>query len=143
MADVIQPTGIEPSEDFGSPYIKLVIQPPIGISVARVGDRTYGFCRFAWRYHHRTYWCGNWGGTIIGHSNTVKANGLEVARVGDLIQHDPNPSAPGHDQMALITTGSPSVNADGKPIAREGDACQGTWYSANIVAPCSPNVNVE
>lgn len=113
--------------------------------IARVGDQTYGFCYYAWRWHHTTYYCGWWSqgqwGNIIGFSPTTNANTLGCARLGDLASHLPNPSAPVHSYLAIISSGSGSVNVDGQPVARIGDACApNPYYVANIVSG-SPDVN--
>lgn len=60
----------------------------------------------------------NHGGVIISASSDVLANGIGVARQGDLHACP----IPGHGVTA-ITTGSPDTNANGQPIARVGDSC--------------------
>ena len=104
--------------------------------VARVGDRTYGACSFAWRHHHTTYYCYWWEegriGRVMEGSVTTFANIKGIARVGDLCQHDYNPNAPyPHDDKGYISSGSSSVKVDGKPVARIGDPFTGT-YSGSI-----------
>lgn len=57
---------------------------------------------------------GSHGGVVTSGSPDVEANGLAVARVGDIFdcaQHGPNP----------IATGSPDVFANGLAVARVGD----------------------
>ena len=111
--------------------------------VARIGDRVQGgFCYYAWRWHHTTYYCGWWYpgtvGTIIQGSPDVKANGIGMARYGDMVQHDYNPSAPyPHDDKGYILTCSSTVEANGKGVARIGDTCgpmggSGLFYYATI-----------
>lgn len=60
---------------------------------------------------------GSHGGVIITGSGTTKADGLAVARVGDIYdcpEHGPNP----------ITAGSGGYSVDGAKVARVGDTTQ-------------------
>ena len=72
------------------------------------------------------------GGVIITASQTVDANGIRVARKGDLHSCP----IPGHGVTAIVT-GSSTVDVNGKPVARIGDV---TGCGATIVS-ASPNVD--
>jgi len=116
--------------------------------IARIGDRLNGFCYYAWRWHHTTYYCGWWTegqwATIVEGSPKTNANGLRIARLGDKCQHDYNPSAPyPHPDFGNINSCSSSVNADSKGVARMGDTCStggGGLFIGTIVTG-SNNVN--
>lgn len=55
-------------------------------------------------------------GLITTGSQTVKAGGQDVARVGDLVEHNCPHCGTGH-----ISQGSTSVRAEGQPVSRAGD----------------------
>ena len=55
-------------------------------------------------------------GAIVGHSPAASADGLGVARLGDLVEHD----CP-HCGTGFVSTACASVAADGLPLARLGD----------------------
>ena len=56
-------------------------------------------------------------GVIVQHSPTTEADGLGVARLGDLVVH----SCP-HCGVGWITSACDAVTTDGIPTARLGDA---------------------
>jgi len=58
------------------------------------------------------------GGVIISSSARTYADGILIARVGDL--HDC--PIPGHG-VTPILTGSPNLEIEGKPAARVGSVC--------------------
>jgi uncharacterized Zn-binding protein involved in type VI secretion len=60
---------------------------------------------------------GSHGGQIVTGSDTVTADGLKVARVGDMY------ACPIHGMNPIIE-GSGAYTADGKKVARIGDATQ-------------------
>lgn len=94
------------------------------MKVARLGDRTIGrcFCHLAPLPI---------GGTIITASPDTFANGLGVARIGDVIKADC-----GH--TAKIITSSPDVYANSRGVARVGDRGDGC-YKCTIITG-SPDV---
>ena len=113
--------------------------------IARYGDRVNGFCYYAWRWHHDTYYCGWWiegqWATIIQKSDTTKANGLGVARLGDECQHDYNPHAPyPHPDYGLINSCSSTVKVDGKGAARIGDSVSGGGLFVGTIVTGSGDV---
>lgn len=83
--------------------------------VARIGDRTFGYCS-----SHD----GNFLGTVIGGSSDVKANSQGIARLGDTVLSDC-----GH--TGTINSANASVNVNGIKAARNGDSFTGT-YSGTI-----------
>lgn len=97
------------------------------MKVARVTDRTFGTC-----YGH--IYPIAIGGTIITGSPDVYDNGLQVARIGDIVRADC-----GH--TAKIITGSPSVYANGIQKARLTDRVAGIYVATIISA--SNDVFVE
>lgn len=75
---------------------------------------------------------GSHGGLVTTASPDVLAEGIRVARVGDIYdcpEHGPKP----------ITSGSPNVTANGQPIARVGDitACGATLIGGAPVTFCN------
>lgn len=87
---------------------------------ARITDRTIGIC-----YGH--IYPITVGGTIIQGSPDVYANGLQVARIGDIVKADC-----GH--TGNIITGSSSVFANGIGIARLNDRVSGIYIATIITA---------
>lgn len=90
--------------------------------ISRVTDRTRGVC-----YGHR--YPITVGGSIIQGSPDTYANGLKIARIGDMVRADC-----GH--ISKIITGSPDVYANGIKVARLGDKVSGI-YIATIISASS------
>ncbi len=84
--------------------------------VARLGDLTYGRCRFH----------GQQAGKIVTASADINANGRGVARLGDLVRADC-----GH--TSKIMTASTNTDGNARGIARLGDITDGDPYDAKIV----------
>jgi uncharacterized Zn-binding protein involved in type VI secretion len=83
------------------------------IPMARVGDAFAGICCC-----HVDPTCIGMTGVIVTGSPNTQADGIPVARVGDLVI-----GACGHS--GVITSGSGNSQADGIPIARVGDGVAG------------------
>lgn len=92
----------------------------MGINVARIGDIGEGIC------------CENDDhdatGIILQGSPNVNANGLSVARLGDIVIS----TSCGHERIGTIIQGSPTVNANGLSVARIGDIFDGC-FSGTII----------
>lgn len=97
----------------------------MGIDAARIGDIGEGICCEG--DDHETT------GTIITGSPNVNANGLSLARIGDIIITNDS-----HKRTGIIVGGSPTVNANGLSVARIGDIFDGC-FSGQIITG-SPNV---
>lgn len=87
--------------------------------ISRIGDRTQGIC-----YAHNPPL--SIGGAIITGSPTVKSEGWNVARLGDIIVSDC-----GH--TSTIVTASSNAKANGSGVARIGDKGEGT-YKCTIIS---------
>lgn len=88
-------------------------------AVANLNQICVGIC-----CAHGTPPCINTTGVIASGAATVTAEGLPVARVGDLVV-----LACGH--TAIIVSGSPTVTAEGIPLARATDLVGGV-FTGNI-----------
>lgn len=95
------------------------------IEVARVSDRTIGYCDAC---------DSEMGGSVVTGSPDTYVNNLPVAREGDLVLGDC-----GHE--AYIVTYSHRINVNGLGLARKGDFADGT-YSCHIITG-SPDTNAE
>ncbi len=83
----------------------------MGSPIARKGDSHSGVC------DHGYICCPHSvTGTITAGSINVKANNLDVARVGDAVTHN----CP-HCGTGSLTSGSSTVKANGIAVARQGD----------------------
>lgn len=87
--------------------------------IARIGDKTYGYCK----KHKKDF-----KGTIISGSPNVLVEGSPAARIGDIVKSDC-----GH--VGKIITGCPVVDVNSPPVARLGDKTDGI-YQATIVSAC-------
>lgn len=74
------------------------------------------------------------GGTIISGAGKTTADGLPVARVGDLHSCP----IPGHGTTA-ISSGSPTLLVEGKAAARVGDSCG----CGAVITSGSPDIEVN
>jgi len=72
------------------------------------------------------------GGTVITGASISFANGIPIARVGDLHECPQQ----GHGTTEIIT-GSPTVNVEGQPVARIGDVAG----CGAVITGGSPDVN--
>lgn len=92
--------------------------------VARVGDRHEGIC------DHGAPCCPHFvSGTIVKGSTNVKANGKQVARLGDTVNHN----CP-HCGVGWISSSSSTVKANGIGVARIGDTVEYPGGSGVIVS---------
>ena len=83
----------------------------MGRPVARETDAHVGICS------HGALCCPHSvKGAVLGSSPNVKADGLGIARLGDLVEHD----CP-HCGTGNISEGCATVLTDGLPTARLGD----------------------
>ena len=87
------------------------------IPVARLGDRTIGYCKC----HKKIF-----KGTIVSASSDHKVNNLGVARLGDMILSDC-----GH--TAKIITASSLTITNNLGTARLGDKGEGACYTCKII----------
>ena len=93
--------------------------------IARVGDVWTGICKC----HESPI---KVSGTIVSGSGTNFADGIPVARIGDVVI-----SSCGHS--ATIIAGSPTSTADGIPIARIGDPVASGCISGIIISGSATN----
>lgn len=109
----------------------------MGIDVARIGDIGLGFC-YGNDCDDKAHDGDKITGTIVVGASNVNANGINVARIGDILISDCS-----HKNVGRIITGSPTVNANGLSVARIGDTfigCFGDGDPNGILLTGSPNV---
>lgn len=94
----------------------------MGAKLARLGDSTVGLCSIE---------DATVGGSIVGASGNVFANGIGVARVGD-----PTLDVFGHP--STITGGRGDVIVNGSSAAKIGSPHSGVYVGS--VTSASPNV---
>ena len=89
------------------------------LDVARIGDIGEGVC-CAGDGHNTT-------GTIITGSPNVFANGLNIARLGDILVTNDS-----HERIGVIIAGSSKTRANGLEVARLSDSFDGC-FSGTII----------
>ena len=103
----------------------------MGRPIARWTDAHAGVCS------HGAICCPhNVAGSIAGGSQTVRADGLGVARLGDPVVHD----CP-HCGTGWVSSACGTARADGLPVARLGDSVsypggEGTIVTGSGTAAC-------
>ena len=90
--------------------------------VCRIGDIGEGVCTGSGDDPHTIT------GTIITGAGTVYAEGLGVARLGDIVEGNDD-----HQELAVILSGSPTVYCEGSPAARIGDFFEGNQFVGVLI----------